>query len=164
MLLGEMLHAGVVKLNMEAETKFEAIEELIDLLIEAHEIPMALRHDVMEAVFAREQTMSTGMEHGIALPHGATDKVEDVIGALGIAPRGIPFESLDGLPAKLILLLLVPRRSFQGYVRTLAGIAHLFQDERFRDGLVGVPNATAAIKLIEREEEKELRHQHGYTR
>ena len=120
MLLGELLHEGVLKTGMEARDKHEAIDELADLLVESHEIPLSLRDHVVEAIMNREKTMSTGMENGIALPHGASDKVSDIIAALGIAPDGIPFESLDGQPAKIIVLLILPRQEFQAHVRTLA--------------------------------------------
>lgn len=73
MLLSEMLHARVVKTHLEAENKYEAIEELVDLLIEAHEIPLSLRDHVVEVITERERSMSTGMEHGIALPHGSSE-------------------------------------------------------------------------------------------
>ena len=79
MLLGEILHKDVIKIELDAETKNEAIEELVDLLVEAHEVPLSLRDHIVDMVMTRERSMSTGMEHGIALPHGASDRVDDII-------------------------------------------------------------------------------------
>ncbi len=155
MLLSELLHAGVVKINLEAENKHEAIEELIDVLVASHEIPLALRDHCVDAVNERENSMSTGMEHGIALPHGTTDRVDDIIGALGIASGGIPFESLDGQPAHLVILLLLPKKNIQGHVRTLAGIAHLLNNAGFRKKLMGAQEVNTVLDLIESEEDKE---------
>ncbi len=153
MLLSELLHEGVVKIGLEAENKYEAIEELVDVLVEAHEIPLAMRGHIVDVVVERERSMSTGMEHGVALPHGATERIDDIIGALGISHRGIPFESLDGQPARLLILLLLPKRNFQGHVRTLAGIAHLMTNSDFRAGLLDAPDVTTALELIEAEED-----------
>lgn len=156
MLLGEILHAGVVKPRLEATDKYEAIEELVDLLVEAHEIPLGLRDHIVDVVVHRERSMSTGMEHGVALPHGASDRIDDIVGGLGIARGGIPFESLDGEPAKLIILLVLPRRNFQGHVRTLAGIANLLGNQSFRDAMLSAPDTRAILRLIEREEDREV--------
>lgn len=155
MLLGEILRPGVVKVGLEAEDKYEAIEELVDVLADAHEIPLSLRDHVVEVVTEREHSMSTGMEHGIALPHGASEKLDDIVAAMGIAKPGIPFESLDGKPAQIIILLVLPRANFQGHVRTLAGIAHLLGNAQFRKRLLEAGSAEDVIGLIEGEEDSE---------
>jgi mannitol/fructose-specific phosphotransferase system IIA component (Ntr-type) len=155
MLLGELLHSGVVKIGLEATNKTEVIEELVDLLVEGHEITLAMRNHVIETVMEREKTMSTGMENGIALPHGSTDRVDDIVAALGIAPQGVPFESLDGQPARIIILLIMPKNKFQAHVRTLAGIAHLVGNETMRSLLLRSENPEDMLELIEKEESKD---------
>ena len=154
MLLGEILHPEVVKVNLEAEGKYEAIDELVDLLVESHEIPVTLRDHVVEVVVEREKSMSTGMEHGIALPHGATERVDDIIGALGISRRGIPFESLDGQPAHIVILLILPKNKFQAHVRTLGGIAHLMSNASLREALKNAASGDEVLKLVEEEEDR----------
>jgi len=131
--LTEILREDIIKINLDATTKWEAIQELIDLLISAHELRLTNRNEVVEGVFARERSLSTGLEHGIAVPHAVLNCVEDVIAALGTARAGIPFESHDGQPAKLIILLLIPQGAFQRHVRTLAGIARLGTNPELRD-------------------------------
>ncbi|MFO7973775.1 MAG: PTS sugar transporter subunit IIA [Candidatus Hydrogenedentota bacterium] len=154
MLLGEILHPEVVKVDLEAENKYEAIDELVDLLVESHEIPVTLREHVVEVVVEREKSMSTGMEHGIALPHGATDRVDDIIGALGVSRRGIPFESLDGQPAHIVILLILPKNKFQAHVRTLGGIAHLMSNANLREALKNAADGESVLHLIEEEEDR----------
>mgnify|MGYP006303243951 CR=1 FL=1 len=156
MLLSEILHSKVVTTDLQAETKYEAIEELVDLLVEAHEIPLSLREHIVEGIFERERSMSTGMEKGIALPHGSSDRIEDIIGALGISQHDIPFESIDGKPARLVILLVLPRQNFQGHVRTLAGIAHVLSNDVLREALIAAPTPEEVIELIEEEEDKEV--------
>lgn len=154
MRLGELLYPGVIKVNLGAEDKFEAIDELVDLLVEAHEIPLSQRDLMAETVKEREREASTGMEHGIALPHGYTERYDDVIAAMGISPQGIPFDTLDGLAAKIIVLLVLPRRSFQGNVKTIAGIAHLMQSATLREALKRAKDPAAALRAIKEEESK----------
>ncbi|MCP4639808.1 MAG: PTS sugar transporter subunit IIA [bacterium] len=153
MLLGEILRPGLVKTRVEAQDKFEAIEELVDVLVDAHEIPLSMRDHIVEAVTDRERSMSTGMEHGIALPHGSSDRIDDIVGAIGIAPNGIPFESIDGQPTNIIILLVLPKDKFQAHVRTLAGIAHLLSNATLRDSLLKAPDADTVVDLVEREED-----------
>ena len=156
MLLGEILHRGVIKPELAAEDKFAAIDELIELLIEARDLPLSLRDSAREAILAREESMSTGMEMGIALPHGSCDRIENMMGALGIAPKGIDFECLDGEPAHLVLLLVLPRHEFQIHVRTLAGISHLLQETAFRNALMAAKDADTILKLIRNEEQSSI--------
>ena len=155
MQLGEILHEGVIKTRLEAENKYETIEELVDLLIDAQDIPFSLRDHIVQAVLEREKSMSTGMDHGVALPHASSEKVDDIIGALGVAPEGIPFETLDGQPARLVILLIMPRHNFQGHVRTLAGIAHLLANPGFREAVINATEPKTVLRLIENAEQQE---------
>lgn len=156
MLLGEILHPETIQFRMEAQDKHEAIDELVDLLIEAHEVALSQRDHVIEVVMQRESAMSTGMENGIALPHGSSDRIDHIIGAMGLAPGGIPFDSLDGKPAQLIILLVMPRNNFQGHVRTLAGVAHILGNAGARKALLGAKSAEEVMEVIEREEDRDV--------
>lgn len=117
---------------------------------------MAQRDSARDAVIAREQSMGTGMEMGIALPHGSSEQVENLIGALGIAHAGIDFDCLDGQPARLILLLVLPRNELQVHVRTLAGISHLLNGDAFRKSLLEAKDADTILKLIRKEERSSI--------
>lgn len=152
MLLGEILHPGVVKTSLEANEKYGVIAELVDLLIEAGDLDRSLRAHIREVVEARERSMSTGMEMGIALPHGSSDRLHKMIGALGIAREGIEFDCLDGHPARFVLLLVLPRDEFQIHVRTLAGISHLLNESSFRDALINAKDVDDILGRIHREE------------
>ena len=156
MLLGEMLHRGVIQPELAAGEKYAAIDELIGLLIEAKDLPLHLRDSVRDTVVARERSMSTGMEMSIALPHGSCDRIENMMGALGISKVGIDFECLDGQPAHLVLLLVLPRHEFQIHVRTLAGISHLLQETAFRDALMAAKDPDTVLKLIRKEEQSSI--------
>lgn len=150
MRLTEILREDIIKVNLDATTKWEAIQELVDLLISAHELRLTDRNEIIEGVFARERSLSTGLEHGIAVPHAVANSVEDVIAALGTSQSGIPFESHDGQPAKLVILLLIPQGAFQRHVRTLAGIARLGTNPELRQQLFDAKTPAEVMDVLVR--------------
>jgi mannitol/fructose-specific phosphotransferase system IIA component (Ntr-type) len=148
MLLCQTLRRDLIKIGLEAETKREAIEELVDLLLQQHEISLRQRDALIEAVWESERQNGSGMEQGIAVPHARTDRVEDILCALGTAPQGIPFDTRDGKPADLVILLLIPHRNFTGEVRTLSGIQVLLQHPGLKQQIVAAPTPEAALEII----------------
>ena len=150
MRLTEILREDIIRVNLYATNKWEAIQELVDLLISAHELRLIDRNEVIESVFTRERSLSTGLEHGVAVPHAVVNCVEDVIAALGTSQAGIPFESHDGKPAKLVILLLIPQGAFQRHVRTLAGIARLGTNPELRNGLFESKSSSEVMDILVR--------------
>jgi PTS system fructose-specific IIA component len=146
--LKELLRAPLIKVGLAARTKFEAIDELIDLLVERGEITRQQRPAVAKAIFDREKVKSTGMEHGVALPHGAVEGLEDVAAARGIARGGIDFDAADGEATTLIVLLAIPQNLLQFHVKTLAGIARLLNDESLRERLCAARTPAEAAEII----------------
>lgn len=148
MLLHEILRPELIKLGLEAEKKREAISELMDVLVQYHEVPMNQRDILLEGLYENEYALGSGMEQGIALPHLSTDRVEDVICAFGTAPKGIPFGTLDGHPAKIFVLLLVPKKNFEGEVQAIAGVQHLLDNKTLVEGLLNATSPNEAYKLL----------------
>ena len=147
MLLTELLREDLIKVGLEAKDKWEAIEELIDVLISAHELSLSDRNEVVKAVLEREKSLSTGLEHGVAIPHGAVDCLDDLVGVLGTT-SGIPFQSHDDQDARLIILLLIPKGAFQHHVRTLAGIAKLGSIPTVREKICYANTATEVMEAL----------------
>ncbi len=156
MRLMDILRESLIKIGLEARNKWDAIEELVDYLITEHEIKITDREAVLRAVVAREKSLSTGMQHGVAIPHGTVDCIREVIACLGISPDGIDFESLDGKPTHFLMLLIIPKNTFQSHVKTLAGIARLMNSEALRDQLRRAESGDQAFAIIEREESRDL--------
>ena len=152
MNLSELIQEDVIKVGLEATNKWEAIEELVDVLIDAHELRLTDRAQVIDAVFTRERSLSTGLEHGLAVPHGAVDCVSDIVAGLGVSKTGIPFQSVDGAPATLVALLVIPKGSFQRHVRTLAAIARLASSADLRRRMVGANTPAEVFRVIYEEE------------
>ncbi len=152
MQLSELLQEDLIKTSLDATTKWEAIEELVDHLISAHELRLSDRAAVVEAIFTREKSMSTGLARGLAVPHGAVDCVSEVVAVMGISRTGVPFESTDGKPARLVILLVIPRESFQRHVSTLAGIARLARNQELRERIVAAGSAAEVMNVIYEDE------------
>jgi mannitol/fructose-specific phosphotransferase system IIA component (Ntr-type) len=147
-LLSELLQPDVVKVPLEATNKWEAIEELVDVLIHAHELRLIDRSRVIEAIFARERSLSTGLEHGLAVPHATVDGIEEIVGGLGVSNRGIPFNSQDGKLACIVVLLVIPREKYQRHVRTLAGIARLASRPDIREKIISARSPDDVMEAV----------------
>lgn len=156
MRLSEFLQPELIKVKLEAKDKWDSINQLVDLTVAAGALGREHRDKVLDAILDRERSMSTGMERGIAIPHASTPLVSNVVGAIGISETGIPFESLDGQPAQIIVLLVIPKDKFQQHVRTLAGIARLFNHDQMTKALREAKTSNEAMDIIKTEESKDL--------
>ena len=156
MRLSELLRPELIKVGLEAKDKWDAIIQLVDLMVAAKKVKPENKGKVIDAIFDRERSMSTGMERGIAIPHANSPLLDEAVGAIGISMTAIPFESLDGQPAQIIILLVIPKDKFQQHVRTLAGIARLFNQDHMTRALRHAKSAEEAMQIIRAEEDKDL--------
>jgi mannitol/fructose-specific phosphotransferase system IIA component (Ntr-type) len=147
MLLHELItHPAQIVTDLQAMDRWDAIDELIPVLTAAASISDDRVAAITAAVRAREETMSTGIGHGIGIPHAPTDQVARVQAVLGIARNGIDFSALDDEPVHIVLLFVVPKDQFQEHLNTLANIARVLSDEDTRGRLRA---ATAAAEVLE---------------
>ncbi len=133
--LNDFLGPDPIVIDLQAENRWQAIDELIDQLVIHKKIKAEHRDAIAESVRKRETSMSTGIGFGIGLPHASTDLVREVVGAIGRSRKGVQFDALDGRPVKLVMLFLVPQGEFQKHLHTLANLAQLLHKKDFRDGL-----------------------------
>ena len=111
------------------------MEELISIL---HEHGLAKdQKTIADAVMERETSMSTGMQHGVALPHCRTDAVEKITVAVGLSRKGVDYASLDGEPSTIFVMILSPQSSESSYIQLLANISALLNGEEQRAKLLG---------------------------
>ncbi len=154
MNLGDILSPEVVKAEMQAGNRWEAIDELIDLLVVAQKIRPEHREAIVAVVKKRESSMSTGIGFGIGIPHASTDLISEVVGAFGRSKRGVNFDALDNQPVNLVMLFLVPQGQFQKHLHTLAKIAKLLHRKEFRQALENAPDGAAMLQIIRTESAK----------
>ena len=132
--------------GFDPSDKWDAIRRLVDHLVSAGKIPAPAAAGVLEQVVARERSMSTGMERGIAIPHAAVEQVERVIACMGIVsrPQGLQFESIDAQPTRLVVLLVIPRSQKLLHIRTLADVARVLGVDAVRQSLIAAGSAKQA--------------------
>jgi nitrogen PTS system EIIA component len=149
MSLIDLIVEDVVKIPMASNDKPDVLRELVQTLKDAGQIDDF--DAVLQAVQEREDKLSTGLENGIAVPHGKTTSVPSLRLAIGIAPQGIDFESLDKNPSKLFFLLVAPPNQSGPHVEALAEIAKLGQSKAFCKALVNADDAREVVDLIKGE-------------
>jgi PTS system nitrogen regulatory IIA component len=135
MTLGSLLSVDQIIPEMRATERWAAIVELIDLLVQKSRVNPGDRDSILAALRQREETMSTGIGFGIAIPHASSNCVSEVVAAFGRSTTGIEFDSLDNSPVKFIVLFVVPKDQFQVHLRTLAAIAKFLNDKSVREQL-----------------------------
>ena len=133
--LSSLLTVEQIMPQMAASERWGAILELVNVLVKAGKVRPEDQEVVLNALKQREETMSTGIGFGIAIPHASSDRVSEVVAAFGRSRSGIEFDSLDNAPVKFIVLFVVPRDQFQMHLRTLAAIAKLLNDRSVREAL-----------------------------
>src|SRR2546423_14607944 len=134
MRLSELLNENAVSLRLKAQTKPEAIVELVTVLEAAH--GFASQGEILDRVMKRESMMSTGLFPGAAIPHGKARSVEHIAAACGVSGSGINFESEDGRPTHLFVLLVSPENATTAHVKLLANISRLLKEEPVRRSLL----------------------------
>lgn len=149
MTLGNLLTVDRILPEMQSTERWSAIVELIDLLVSRDQIKPADRDTVLAALRAREETMSTGIGFGIAIPHASSDRVSQVVAAFGRSSKGIEFDSLDNQPVKFIVLFVVPKDQFQTHLRTLAAIAKFLNDRAVRERLGTAATAEEILGIFD---------------
>jgi len=150
MILTKILQPSCIKVPLEGKDKKSVITELVDLL---NENGLLLDRDVaLEAVLAREQTKSTGIGSGIAIPHGKCQAVKELVMSVGIAPEPIDFDSVDGKPVSIIILLVSPADQTGPHIQALARISRLMLDEEFRKKLEQAVSADEVYELLSAKE------------
>ncbi len=131
MTLGDILTPAQIIPQLRASNRWEAIDELIGLLVQSGKLKAEQHAAVTTAVKKRETSMSTGIGFGIGIPHASTDLVTEVVAAFGRSKVGVNFDSLDNQPVHLVTLFLVPQGQFQKHLHTLAGIAKILRRDEF---------------------------------
>ena len=148
MSLDNLLSAEQIVPEMKATERWPAIVELIDLLVGLAKIKTADRESILASLKQREETMSTGIGFGFAIPHCSSDRIEEVVAAFGRSTGGIEFDALDNAPVKFVVLFIVPKNQFQTHLRTLASIAKFLNDRATRERLAEAKSADEILSIF----------------
>ena len=149
MKLAKLLSADQILLDMKAVEHWPAITELVDYLVEIQRLPMSQRNEVLAALKAREEQVSTGIGSGVAIPHAFSDELEEVVAIFGRSKGGIDFEALDNAPVHFIILFIVPRKDYHLHLRTLAAIAKMFTNCEVRRQLGAAETRDEILAILD---------------
>lgn len=146
MRLTDILQPGCIKVPLTASSKQEAIYELAELL--SAQCDIAAIDELKRAVWERETTRTTGIGHGIAIPHGKIAGCPKLCMALGKPAEPIEFGAIDNKPVQLIILLASPLDQTGPHIQALARISQMLTEEPVRNAIMAAESSEAIYELI----------------
>jgi PTS system nitrogen regulatory IIA component len=145
MRLADVMGEDCIMTDLKARSKNDLLEEM------AACVGPGLGLDagrVLDALLDRERLGSTGIGHGVAIPHGRIKGLNGIRVFFGRSRRGVDFNSIDGAPVNLVFMIVAPENSAAAHLKLLAAISHLLKNQEFRSNLLGAGNAPEIYRLI----------------
>lgn len=149
MRLTEFISEACIRVPLKARDKEAVVRELLATLPLTDEAALA---STLDSVMERERLMSTGIGHGIAIPHGTGPVGAPVAAALGVASEPLEFDAIDGAPVHLVFLVLSQEGQQVAGMRALARLSRLLHNDAFRKALHEARDAAEAMDAIRAEE------------
>ena len=146
MNLKTVLTKETISLHLKGTTKTEIINELLDILVAAKKIDD--RAAAYTAVMDREQKMSTGMKHGIAIPHGKSPTVHDLVACIGVSDTAVDFDALDHEPCRIFIMTLSPVEKTGPHLQFLAEISLLFKSAEKRQQILNAGSVEEILQIL----------------
>lgn len=146
MLLSELLTEDRIAVPLRSQTKDGLLQELVALVTQGRD--EATYEAVLTAVRERERELSTGIGGGIAIPHGKTPVVDELVLAAGTLAEGVEFDALDEQPVRLCFLVVGPESAAGAHIRTLARLARLLRRDALRDALSRAATPRAFLDVV----------------
>ena len=140
------LTVETISLDLQGATKEDILAEMVELLTASGHIRD--REAVLKAILEREKRMSTGMQNGIAIPHGKTDSVDCLVAALGIKRGGVDFGALDGQPSNIFVMTVSPDSRTGPHIQFLAEISRPLNDASVRSKLLAASSREDVLRLL----------------
>ena len=146
MELASLLNPELITINLKGSTKRDVFEEMVNLI---HSRKMITDPDsALFSILDREKLGSTGVGHGIALPHSKTSAAKQTVMAVAVLKDSIEFASIDGLPVKLVIMTLYPPGAAGIHLEILAELAHVFIDNEFTKKIIAAADPAALYELL----------------
>ncbi|WP_374348288.1 PTS sugar transporter subunit IIA [Chitinimonas sp.] len=144
-LIASILPPANVFLDLDLTSKKRLFEQAGILFENSHGIA---RSTIFDALLDRERMGSTGVGHGVAIPHGRIKGLKEAAGTFVRLKQPIPFEAADGKPVLFAFVLLVPERATDQHLQILSELAQLFSDKKLREALASVADVEGAHALL----------------
>jgi PTS system nitrogen regulatory IIA component len=144
--LWQILKPNLIRMSLKSRTKPEIIHELVGILDAAKLLKD--RADAESVVLAREAMMSTGMENGVAIPHGKTDTVDGLLVAMALCPEGVDFDCLDRKPAQILIITLSPASRTGPHIRFMAEISRILRNADLREQVLKAMTPEEVVDIL----------------
>ena len=135
-----------IQLNLKASSKKKALEIISQIITDNY--PQYQNNKIFETFIERERLGSTGIGHGVALPHGRLSNCADTICIFISLSEGVDFDAIDKQPVKLIFALLIPEDSTEEHLQILARLAEFFRQDDKRRLLEEAVSPESVYKLF----------------
>ena len=146
MKLKQVLNKEVVTTDLKSTGKREVIEELLDILMKTGKV--SDRSAALKDLLEREDKMSTGIQHGVAIPHAKTKAVKELVACIGTHREGIDFEALDGEASSIFVMTLSPEDRTGPHVQFLAEISMVLKSPAVRSAIKQVTDPEELLELF----------------
>jgi PTS system nitrogen regulatory IIA component len=146
MNLKTVITTDTIDLHLKGSAKKEIINELLDILVRTGKIQD--REAALSAVMDREEKMSTGMKHGIAIPHGKCAAIEDLVACIGISEKPVDFDALDKEPCRIFIMTLSPVEKTGPHLQFLAEVSLLFKSAEKREEILNAKTPEEVLKIL----------------
>lgn len=146
MELKGLLTTDQIIYSLKGKRKNDIINELLQVLNKSGKLKD--KHMALHSILSREDQLSTGMEHGLALPHAKTDAVDELVVAFGLHRKGVDFETIDGQSAHFIFLVLSPHNTSGPHIQALAQIARIMKPAETRKLLLNSKSAEDIERIL----------------
>lgn len=144
----EIVEKSLVCLKMAPTDGSELVKGMIDAAVGVGLLPPAGRDSIVRAVLNRELSASTALPDGIALPHGRTEYIDDIVCVFGIHQEGIEFGAPDGLPTHIFVLLLVPASTAVSHIHFLANLSRCLMEPSVKGDLLSAPTQEDFVRIL----------------
>lgn len=138
--------------DLTANTKESVIREIVESLRKAGYFKSAEPEDIVRAILKRELLGSTGIGRGVAIPHTKHPSVDRLIGTVAVSRNGVSFESLDGEPVHVFVMLISPQDRPGDHLRALEKVSRSLRDDSFVRALREAPANDKIWELLEDQE------------
>ena len=152
-MLKDVITLDCINIDLKGKTKSEIIDEMVDILYNNGKLND--REEYKKEILKREAQSSTGMEEGIAIPHGKTNAVKIPTVAIGISKKGVDYESLDGEPSHLFFMIAAPENSNDSHIELLSKITTLLLEDDIREALLNVKSKEEVLDILIKNAEKD---------